>query len=70
MCMYTLNIFVTFQSQFFFASQAFVGFSLASLGLMARPLRSCDHLDDDHVTAIRPDGAREKPVKACEAKKN
>ena len=47
------NIFVTFQSQFFFAwSQAFAGISLASSGLMHSPPRSCDRLDDDHMTAV------------------
>ena len=46
------NIFVTFQSQLFFTPQAFAGISLASSGRMARPLRSCDRLDDDHMTAV------------------
>ena len=52
-----LNIFVvTFQSQLFFASQAFAGIWLASSG--------------HGGLAIRPDKASEMPAKACEAKNN
>ena len=48
-----VSFFGTFQSQFLFArSQAFAGISLALLGLMASPPRSCDRLDDDHMTAV------------------
>ena len=48
-----MNIFVPFQGQFFFAwSQSFAGISLASSGLMASSPRSCDRLDDDHMTAV------------------
>ena len=57
---YCLNIFVTSQSQLFFASQAFAGISLASSGRMARLPRSRDRLDE----------ASEMPAKACEAKNN
>ena len=56
-----MNIFVKFHSRFFFAgSQAFVDIPLASSGLMGSPPRSCDRLDDDHMTAVvrRRRGAR------------
>ena len=29
-----------------------VGFTIATSGLLARPPRSCDRLDDDHITAV------------------
>ena len=32
--------------------QAFTSLTLASSGLLARPSRSCDCLDDDHMTAV------------------
>ena len=32
--------------------QAFASISLASSGLLVSPPRSCDRLDDDHMTAV------------------
>ena len=42
---------VTFQSLCTRLVKAFAGISLASSGLRVSPPRSCDRLDDDHMTA-------------------
>ena len=43
--------FFTFQGQIFSVwAQSFAGISIASSGLMTRPPRSCDRLDDNHMT--------------------
>ena len=50
--MFQINIFVTFQSLYFAWGQAFAGILLASSDLLGGPSRSCDRLDDDHMTAV------------------
>ena len=42
----------SFQSLYFAWWKASSGISLASSGLLASPTRSCDSLDNDHVTAV------------------
>ena len=41
-----MNIFVTFQESLLCLVATFTGVSLAPLGLLASPPRSCDRLDD------------------------